>query len=422
MKPLADRIRPERISEVFGQKHILGKNKVLSRMLEYGNVMNMIFYGPPGTGKTTVANIAAKVSDKKFYKLNATNASLADIKNIINDIDRLDSSKGILLYLDEIQNFNKKQQQSLLEFIENGKITLIASTTENPFFYIYNAILSRCSIFQFKPLSNKDIVEGLDRALNILRGDYNEKAISISEGVFELIASLSGGDMRKAIGNLELIVTSYSDLDEIIIDEEVVKNSITEKSVSFNATGDEHYNLLSAFQKSIRGSDPDAAIVYLAMLIKTGDIMSICRRLLVIASEDIGLAYPQAIVIVKACVDSALQIGFPEARIPLSEATLLLATSPKSNTAYMAISKAIKDIESNDIGEIPSYLKDGHYVGSDRLNKVKLYKYPHDYNNSYVEQTYMPSGLKGKKYYNYGNNKMEEATKLYWNKVLGKNI
>lgn len=420
MNPLADKIRPESIDDIFGQKHILGKGKVLSRMLSYGNVMNMIFYGPPGTGKTTVANIAAKLCNKKFYKLNATNASLSDIKAIINDLDKLDSQKGILLYLDEIQNFNKKQQQSLLEFIENGKITLIASTTENPFFYIYNAILSRCSIFEFKPLSNKDIVEGLKRAIKMLKDDYKDKVIEVEESALDLIASLSGGDLRKAIGNIELIVNSYLHLEKIIINEDIVKECITVKSVSFNATGDEHYNILSAFQKSIRGSDPDAAIVYLGMLIKTGDIMSICRRLLVIAAEDISLAYPQAITIVKACTDSALQVGFPEARILLAQATVLLATSPKSNTSYKALDKALRDIESSDIGEIPSYLKDGHYSNADKLNDVNSYKYPHNYDNNYVKQEYIPTGLKGKKYYEYGKNKLEEMTKSYWENIINK--
>lgn len=419
MNPLADRIRPKNIKEVFGQKHILGNNKVLSRMLEYGNVMNMIFFGPPGTGKTTVANIAAKVSDKKFYKLNATNASLSDIKSIINDLDKIGCQNGILLYLDEIQNFNKKQQQSLLEFVENGKITLIASTTENPFFYIYGAILSRCSIFEFKPLSNSDIVEGLERALSILKDDYGDKEIIVENNSLEIIASLSGGDMRKAIGNLELIVSSYLHLSEIIINEDIIKDAITVKSLSFSKDGDEHYNLLSAFQKSIRGSDPDAAILYLAMLIKTGDIMSIIRRLLVIASEDIGLAYPQAITIVKSCTDAALQIGLPEAKIPLAEATMLLATSPKSNTAYMAISKALNDIENMDIGEIPSYLKDGHYYGAEKINSINKYKYPHNYDNNYTAQNYMPSGLIGRKYYEYGKNKMEETTRVYWEKIKG---
>lgn len=420
LSPLADRVRPEKINEVFGQKHILGKNKVLSRMLEYGNVMNMIFYGPPGTGKTTVANIAAKVSNKKFYKLNATNASLADIKAIIGDIDKLGTENGILLYLDEIQNFNKKQQQSLLEYIENGKITLIASTTENPFFYIYNAILSRCSIFEFKPLTNSDIVEGLERALNILKEDYKDKTITVTKDALVSIASLSGGDMRKAIGNLELIVHSYLSLDEIRIDQNEVEESITTKSLSFNSSGDEHYNLLSAFQKSIRGSDPNAAIVYLAMLIKTGDIMAICRRLLVIASEDIGLAYPQAITIVKSCVDAALQIGFPEARIPLAEATVLLATSPKSNSAYMAINKALNDIEKNDIGEIPEYLKEMNCNEAEADSKY-IYKYPHSYPNNYVHQSYMPTGLKGKIYYESGKNKLEQTTRLYWKNIIEKN-
>lgn len=420
MNPLADRIRPEKIEDIFGQKHIIGKDKVLNRMIEYGNIMNMVFYGPPGTGKTTLANIISKICNKKLYKLNATNASISDIKNIINDLNRIECQNGVILYLDEIQNFNKKQQQSLLEFIENGKITLIASTTENPFFSIYNAILSRCNIFEFKPLGNDEIVCGLKRAISILEKDYEDKSFVVSEEALFLIASLSGGDMRKAIGNLELIVNSYLHLETITIDNNIVKECITVKSLSFNATGDEHYNILSAFQKSIRGSDPDAAALYLALLIKTGDIMSICRRLLVIACEDISLAYPQAIVIVKACTDSALQVGFPEARIILSEATIFLATCPKSNSSYKAVDKALKDIESNEIGEIPVYLKDSHYFGAEKLNVGEIYKYPHSYENNYIYQNYMPEGLKGKKYYNYGENKLEEMTKAYWDKIKNK--
>lgn len=416
MKPLADKLRPQKIEEVFGQKHILGKDKVLSRLIEYGNIMNMIFYGPPGTGKTTVANIISKICNKKLYKLNATNASISDIKAIINDLNKLDAQNGVILYLDEIQNFNKKQQQSLLEFIENGKITLIASTTENPFFSIYNAILSRCNIFEFKPLSNEDIVLGLKRAIEVLRREYKDKAFIVEEKALYSIASLSGGDMRKSIGNLELIVNSNLYSDSIEIDDNIVKESITVKALSFNSTGDEHYHLLSAFQKSIRGSDPDAAVLYLAMLIKVGDIMSICRRLLVIASEDISLAYPQAIVIVKACTDSALQVGFPEARIPLSEATIFLATCPKSNSAYLAIDKALKDIESSEIGEIPLYLKDFNFQGT----QGEEYKYPHNFENNYVPQNYMPKGLINRKYYDYGKNKLEYITKDYWSKIISK--
>lgn len=416
MKPLADRIRPEKLEEVFGQKHILGKEKILNRILESGLIPNMIFYGPPGIGKTTVANIIAKKANKKFYKLNATTASLSDIKDVISDLNTLMGRNGVLLYLDEIQNFNKKQQQSLLQFMENGDITLIASTTENPYFYVYNAILSRATIFEFKPLKNEDIILAIDRAISLVQSEYSDTVIEIAEDAKVYAANVSGGDLRKALNSIELAIysTNKDENGKINIDMDVIKECTQKNIFKFDKDGDNHYDILSAFQKSIRGSDPDAAILYLAMLIKGGDLKSICRRLLVIAAEDIGLAYPQAISIVKACTDAALELGFPEARIPLSEAVILLATAPKSNSVITAVDEALKDLDSMNLGEIPIYLRDGHYEGAKALGRMQDYKYPHAYKNNYVKQQYLPDGVKDKKYYIYGENKIEQTCKKYW--------
>ncbi|WP_234121050.1 replication-associated recombination protein A [Clostridium hydrogenum] len=416
MKPLADRIRPEKLEEVFGQKHILGKEKILNRILESGLIPNMIFYGPPGIGKTTVANIIAKKANKKFYKLNATTASLSDIKDVISDLNTLMGRNGVLLYLDEIQNFNKKQQQSLLQFMENGDITLIASTTENPYFYVYNAILSRATIFEFKPLKNEDIILAIDRAISLVQSEYSDTVIEIAEDAKVYAANVSGGDLRKALNSIELAIysTNKDESGKINIDMDVIKECTQKNIFKFDKDGDNHYDILSAFQKSIRGSDPDAAILYLAMLIKGGDLKSICRRLLVIAAEDIGLAYPQAISIVKACTDAALELGFPEARIPLSEAAILLATAPKSNSVIIAVDEALKDLDSMNLGEIPIYLRDGHYEGAKALGRMQDYKYPHAYKNNYVKQQYLPDGVKDKKYYIYGENKIEQTCKKYW--------
>lgn len=416
MKPLADRIRPEKLEEVFGQKHILGKEKILNRILESGLIPNMIFYGPPGIGKTTVANIIAKKANKKFYKLNATTASLSDIKDVISDLNTLMGRNGVLLYLDEIQNFNKKQQQSLLQFMENGDITLIASTTENPYFYVYNAILSRATIFEFKPLKNEDIVLAIDRAISLVQSEYSDTVIEIAEDAKAYAANVSGGDLRKALNSIELAIysTNKDASGKINIDMDVIKECTQKNIFKFDKDGDNHYDILSAFQKSIRGSDPDAAVLYLAMLIKGGDLKSICRRLLVIAAEDIGLAYPQAISIVKACTDAALELGFPEARIPLSEAVILLATAPKSNSAITAVDGALKDLDNMNLGEIPIYLRDGHYEGAKALGRMQDYKYPHAYKNNYVKQQYLPDGVKDKKYYVYGENKIEQTCKKYW--------
>ena len=422
MKPLADLVRPTELDEVCGQEHILGKNKILDRIIKSGHISNMIFYGPPGTGKTTVANIIARKAGKRFYKLNATNASLKDIQDITKELDTFLGMNGVVLYLDEIQNFNKKQQQSLLEYIEDGRITLIASTTENPYFYIFKAILSRSTIFEFKPVGEEDIKKALDRAINLRSKEFNEISIKVTHEAIEYLAAYCNGDVRKALNGLEVALNSTKPNDdkEIVIDLEVVKDSTQSKVIAFDMDGDAHYDILSAFQKSIRGSDADAAIHYLARLIKGGDLISICRRLQVIAAEDIGLAYPQAALIVKSLVDSARELGFPEARIPLAEATILLATSPKSNSSYVAINRALEDLENMTIDDIPMHLKDAHYGGASKMGRGIEYKYPHAYENHYVKQQYLPDNIKNKVYYEYGDNKMEKTTKEYWNRVKGK--
>ena len=422
MKPLADLVRPTELDEVCGQEHILGKNKILDRIIKSGHISNMIFYGPPGTGKTTVANIIAKKAGKRFYKLNATNASLKDIQDITKELDTFLGMNGVVLYLDEIQNFNKKQQQSLLEYIEDGRITLIASTTENPYFYIFKAILSRSTIFEFKPVGEKDIKKALDRAITLRSKEYNEICIKVTNEAKEYLAAYCNGDVRKALNGLEIALNSTKPNDdkEILIDLEAAKDSTQSKVIAFDMDGDSHYDILSAFQKSIRGSDADGAIHYLARLIKGGDLISICRRLQVIASEDIGLAYPQAAFIVKSLVDSARELGFPEARIPLAEATIPLATSPKSNSSYVAIDRALDDLENITIDDIPMHLKDAHYGGASKLGRGIEYKYPHQYENHYVKQQYLPDNIKNKVYYEYGDNKIEKTMKEYWSRIKGK--
>ncbi|AKN29364.1 hypothetical protein Ccar_00335 [Clostridium carboxidivorans P7] len=421
MNPLANKIRPKNLDEVIGQKHLLGEGKILQDMISSGHLMNMIFYGPPGTGKTTVANIIASATGKKFYKLNATTDSLKDIKDIIKDLNTIMGYNGVILYIDEIHHFTKRIQQSLLEFIENGQITLIGSTTENPYFYIFKAILSRSIVLEFKKLTKEDIVKGLKRALELIKDDFPGKIISYDEAALDYMGELCEGDLRRALNILELILYSNSlREDKVHITVDSVEKFSQKKILNYDRDGDSHYDILSAFQKSIRGSDANAAILYLGMLIKAGDLASICRRLLVIASEDVGLAYPQAISIVKACIDSALQLGFPEARIPLSEAVILLATAPKSNSAILAIDSALKDLETLDVGEIPLYLKDGHYEGAKVLGRMQNYKYPHNYKNSYVEQQYLPDNVKTKQYYSFGNNKMEQISKAYWDKIKEK--
>lgn len=416
--PLADRIRPETLEDFVGQNHLIAPGKLLFNLIHAGKLSNMIFFGPSGTGKTTMANIIAKMSDKRLYKLNATNASVADVKAVIHDVDMLGSENGILLYLDEIQNFNKKQQQSLLEVIENGSVTLIASTTENPYFYVYNAILSRSAVFEFKPLETQDILKAVMRGVQILEQELKTD-ITFSDFAFEAVAETCGGDVRKALNTLEMCVMSAGTMPDgtVSISVEMVEQASSKKAFRHDRDGDSHYDVLSAFQKSIRGSDPDAAVHYLARILASGDLQSACRRLLVTASEDVGLAYSGAASIVKACVDSAIQVGLPEARIPLCHATLLLATAPKSNAVICAIDEAMHDVETGDTGDVPLHLKDAHYSGAKKLGRGITYQYPHEYPNHYVKQDYLPEKLRGKKYYRPQNNKNETAIKNYWEQI-----
>lgn len=416
--PLADRLRPTEIQDVVGQQHILADGKVLKRIIESRNIPNLIFYGPSGVGKTTVANIIAKVSGKKLYYLNATTASTSDIKEIINSIGTIECVGGILLYLDEIQYFNKKQQQILLSYIENGDITLIASTTENPFFYVYNAILSRSTVFEFKPLNSNDIYAVIKRALSVLEGEKGKK-IRISEQNIKRIALASAGDVRRALNMLELLLLAAVYGEEIEIDDDVLEQVLASNSVRYDREGDEHYDIISAYQKSMRGSDPDAAIYYLGRLLAAGDLPSACRRLLVCANEDVGLAYPQIIPIVKAAVDTAMMVGLPEARLPLANAVILVALSPKSVSAHDAINAAMADIEKGLGGEIPRHLQNKHFDGEDAAIKGQNYKYPHSYPRHYVNQQYLPDQIKNKKYYSFSDNKTEEKFKEYWEKIKG---
>lgn len=418
-RPLADEIRPESIDEIVGQKHILGNNGLLRRIIQSGSIPNLVFYGPSGTGKTTVANIIAATTNRKLYKLNATTAGISDIRGIIDELDSFMTPNGALLYLDEIQYFNKKQQQSLLEFIENGKITLISATTENPYFYVFNAILSRSTVFEFKPITAEDVVPAVKRAIAIMEKRTGLLA-EAGEGVIEHISTACGGDVRKAINAVELLFSVSEREDGVIRFSLSDAEQATQKSnMRYDRDGDGHYDLLSAFQKSIRGSDPDAAVHYLAAILEAGDLLSACRRLLVIAAEDIGLAHPSAIPVVKACVDSALQLGLPEASIPLGDAAVLLATSPKSNSGVNAIKAALADIKAGKSGDIPRHLKNVHADGAE-VKKVEKYKYAHDYPNHYVKQQYLPDSLKDAKYYEYGDNKTEQAAKTYWDLIKGK--
>lgn len=420
MKPFADLYRPTELKDVVGQDHLLGESGLLSKIIASKKIPNMIFYGPSGTGKTTVARIIARLINKRFYSLNATNAGTKDIKEILSSLNELENINGVLLYLDEIQYFSKKQQQSLLECIEDGSVTLIASTTENPYFYVYNAILSRSIIFEFKKVPVKEIERHLKNVIKLYEENEHVK-LNIEDGVLNILATASGGDVRKSMNFLDALLLS-SDLIgntyELKKENALIVCSL--QGHHFDRDGDEHYDTLSAFQKSIRGSDPDAAIFYLARLLKAGDIISPIRRLLVIACEDIGLAHPQAIAIVKACCDSALQLGLPEARIPLSEATIFLATAPKSNSAILAIDEALNDVGNGKGGKTPLHLQDAHYEGSKKLGHGLTYIYPHDYPFHYVKQQYLPDDLKNKKYYVYQDNKIENAAKLYWDQIKGK--
>ena len=415
--PLADRIRPKALDDVVGQSHLLGKDKPLRKIIESGKIPNMIFYGSSGIGKTTVARIIAENAGMKLHKLNGTSASISDIKEVIADTDTIDGINGVLLYLDEIQYLNKKQQQSLLEYIENGQITLIASTTENPYFYVYNAIISRSTVFEFKPLTAEELIPAVNRAFRFAADELGIK-VKVEKGVVEHIARGCGGDVRKSINTAELCVLSAaSSSEEIIIKKETAETLTQRSNMRYDRDGDSHYDILSALQKSIRGSDENAALHYAARLIEAGDIISLSRRLLVIAAEDIGLAYPQALAVVKACVDSAMQLGLPEARIPLAEAVILLATSPKSNSAKMAIDAALEDVRTRECGDFPRHLQNKHFDGEGAAVKGQHYLYPHDFPNHYVKQQYLPDPIKDRVYYEYGENKIEQAAKQYWEKI-----
>ena len=414
--PLADRIRPTTIDEVAGQSHLIGEGKILRKIIESGDIPNLIFYGPSGVGKTTVAKIIASQTGKKLCYLNATTASTADIKEIIGEIGTMEAVNGILLYLDEIQYFNKKQQQILLSYIENGDITLIASTTENPFFYVYNAILSRSTVFEFKTLSSDDIAVLLKRAIKIL-GEENGKDVVASDDNINKIARAAAGDVRRSLNMLELCVMLTINADKIELSDDTVEQILEGNSVRYDREGDEHYDIVSAYQKSMRGSDPDAAIYYLARLLAAGDLPSACRRLLVCANEDVGLAYPQIIPIVKAAVDTAMMVGLPEARLPLANAVILVANSPKSVSAHDAINAAMADVEKGIGGDIPRHLQNKHFDGEDAEIKGQHYKYPHSYPMHYVNQQYLPDNIKNKKYYKFGDNKTEQNFKEYWDKI-----
>ena len=417
-QPLADLLRPQTLDEVYGQEHILGKGAVLRRLIDSGNIPNMVFYGPSGTGKTTVANIIARQTSRKLFQLNATTASTGDIREIVAQLDSFMAPNGVLLYLDEIQSFNKKQQQSLLEYIENGKITLIASTTENPYFYVFNAILSRSTVFEFKQISADAALKAVRRAV-----EYMEQRTALraepEEGTLEYIAGACGGDLRKAMNAVEVLFSAGVPRgDAIPLTLEDAKTVTQKSAIRADREGDNHFDLLSALQKSIRGSDPDAACHYLARLLEAGQMQSACRRLMVIAAEDVGLAYPMILPIVKSCVDMALMVGMPEARIPLGDAAVLMATSPKSNSAYNAINSAAADVQKGMGGDFPRHLQNVH-ADSFTMEREQGYLYPHDYPGHWVKQQYLPDELAGRKYYEYGQNKLEQAAKQYWDAIKG---
>lgn len=416
-KPLADRFRPQSLDDIVGQKHLLAPNKPLRRIIESGEIPNLIFYGPSGVGKTTLATYIANKTNKTLKKLNGTTASTADIKDIVSQINTFSGINGILLYLDEIQYFNKKQQQTLLEYIENGSITLIASTTENPYFYVYNAILSRSTVFEFKSVPPDEVVRAVYRAAELLEQEQGIK-IDLPCECAEKIATGCGGDVRKAMNALELSVISADvEGDTRKVTLEIVEQLVQKSALRYDKDGDEHYDIVSAYQKSMRGSDTDAALHYLARLLEAGDLISACRRLMVCACEDVGVAYPQLIPIVKSCVDIAHDVGLPEARIPLADAVVMVCNAPKSNSAYMGINLAMQDVKNGRTGPVPRQLQNMHYDGEDNQNKGQFYLYPHDYENHYVKQQYLPDEIRNRVYYRYGDNKNEQAFKAYWDKI-----
>ena len=417
--PLADRIRPRTLDDVVGQQHILGPGKVLRRIIESGKIPNMVFYGPSGVGKTTVASIIARNTNMHLCKLNGTTASTADIRDVVAQVNTLHAVNGVLLYLDEIQYFNKKQQQTLLEFIENGSITLIASTTENPYFYVYNAILSRSTVFEFKPVEQEDVARAVDRAFRLLEEEVGAE-IRLEDGVASYIAMACGGDVRKAMNAAELCTVAVQSEPEMFVTMELARELTQRSALRYNRGGDEHYDIVSAFQKSMRGSDPDAALHYLARLLEVGDLPSACRRLMVCACEDVGLAWPQIIPIVKAAVDAATMVGLPEARIPLADAVILVALAPKSNSGEAAIDAAMADVQKGKTGSIPRSLQNRHYDGAEVAQKGQFYRYPHDYPDHWLDQQYLPDALLGTSYYTFGDNKNEQSFKTYWDSIKKK--
>ncbi len=416
--PLADRIRPTSMDEMVGQQHLLAPGKALRTIIESGNIPNLIFYGPSGVGKTTLARIIAQRTDMRLHKLNGTTASTADIRAVLEEVNTLAGAGGILLYLDEIQYFNKKQQQTLLEHIENGNITLIASTTENPYFYVYSAILSRSTVFEFKAVEPSDVCSAVRRAFDFLQEERG-CTIEASDEVVSNIAYGCGGDVRKSLNAVELclLATTPDEKGNYLVTEDIARQVAQKSAMRYDKDGDEHYDLLSAFQKSMRGSDPDAAVHYLARLLEAGDLPSVCRRLMVCAAEDVGLAYPMILPIVKAAVDAAFQVGLPEARIPLADAVILVATAPKSNSAYLALDAAMADIAAGKSGAVPRQLQNKHFDGEDAVRKGQFYQYPHDYPNHWVKQQYLPDALKDTVYYKPGDNKTEQAFAEYWSKI-----
>lgn len=411
--PFYEKVKPKSIDDMVGQKHILAKNMIIPKLYSQKKITNMIFYGPPGTGKTTLANILMDNTTMSTFKLNATYSKTQDIRDITSTLEGLNENKTVIIFVDEIQNFNKKQQQLLLEYIERGSVIIIANTTENPYHHVYKSLLSRCIVIEFKSIESVDLREGLKHFISKI----SDLKVEYSDESLDLIVSVANGDLRRALNILGMLTEFYSENGILDINKENILSVNSSKVIEYDRNSDSHYDLLSAFQKSIRGSDANAAIHYLARLVYAEDIDSICRRLMVIASEDVGLAYPQAISIVKSCVDVAYMLGFPEARIPLAQATLMLAISPKSNSAYMALNKAMEDLEKLNITDIPRHIRDSHYFGNDEMEKNIVYKYPHDYENSYVEQEYLPEIIKDKIYYEPKDNKFEKNAEAFYNKI-----